>query len=156
MQREPLTIELVQWIHDEGLRGKIPRARMEHHVVIGRLTAEMLAILGCDDLELFTSVAVLEKMLFDHAISTDKLLDLSRLVCLPKSVYRSASRPNDSVVVVSLETLRANPILVPIHLGKQLGRSGPVVHWVSSCYAKDNPAIFERWNRDGLLIWSQK
>lgn len=156
MQREPLTNDLVKWIQDEGVKGTIPQARMEHHVVIGRLSAEMLTILGCDDLELFTSVAVLEKMLFDHGISVDKLTDLSRLVCIPQTVYKSASRPHDSVVVVSVETLRENPILVPIHLGKQLGRGGPVVHWVSSCYAKDNPAIFDRWERDGLLIWRQK
>lgn len=153
MQTEPLTHGLVTWIQASGLAGTIPPARMEHHVLIGRFTAEMLAILGCDDLEIRTSVAVLEKMMFDHAIGVPKLVNLHQLICTPQAVYRSASRPHDSIVVITLEVLRGAPIMATVHLNKRQARGQASVHWVTSCYAKDNPAIIQRWETDGLTIW---
>lgn len=156
MQRERLTDALVQWIHDEGVRGTIPAGRMNDHIVIGRFTAEMLAILQCNDRALVTSVSTLEKMMFDHAISAAKLKDLHRMICTPEKIFRSATHPTTSIVVMTIETLRHVPIIIPIHLEKPGATGKDPVHWVASAYAKDKPAMLAKWETSGLLMWKQK
>lgn len=156
MRREQLTDALVQWIHDEGVRGTIPEKRMSDHVVIGRFTPQMLAILGCNDRELVTSVSHLEKMMFDHAISAARLKNLHGIICTPEKIFRSASQPATSIVVMTIETLRYMPIIVPIHLDKPGATGKAPDHWVASAYAKDQPAMLAKWEARGLLMWQQK
>lgn len=150
-----LTDTLVDWIQTEGSKGLIQPNRLGDRVVIGRFTKDMLARLGCADLELVTSVSVLEKMMFDHGISASKLKSLHQTICTPERVYRSASHPQTSVVVMTLQRLGAKPILIPIWLNKASAAGKPAMHWVASGYVKDDPNIFTRWDAAGLLIWPQ-
>lgn len=144
---------LTEWIQTEGLKGSIPEARMNDRVVIGNFTSDLLQILQCPDHKLVTSVSVLEKMMFDHAVSARHLANLHGLICLPQKVFKSASHPNTSIVVMSNEEIRALPLLVAVHLNKSGARGKTPDHWVASAYAKDNPQILEAWEKKGLLIW---
>lgn len=155
MTREPLTADLVEWIRVTGQAGPIPPERMRATLIIGRLTQQMLALLKCEDLELITTISVLEKMIFDHGLRADHVCGLHGLICQPEKIFKSASRPETSVVIMSLETLRARPIILPIELGKRMAKGQPSVHWLSSGYAKDNPGMIDKWKRDGLLIWER-
>lgn len=155
MQREHLTDALVQWVHDEGSKGTIPAYRMDHHVVIGRFTTNMLTILNCADQELVTSVSVLEKMIFDHGISAAKLKSLHQTICQPQRIYKSATHPATSVVVMTMQNLGNKPILVPISISKPGPTGKQPVHWVASGYVKDDPNIFAKWDANGLLLWKQ-
>jgi Phage MuF-C-terminal domain len=152
---EQLNDTLVDWIQTEGSKGLIHPNRLDDRVVIGRFTQDMLKRLGCSDLELITSVSVLEKMMFDHGISANKLKTLHQTICMPQRVYRSASHPQTSVVVMTLQRLGAKPILIPIWLNKASAAGKPAMHWVASGYVKDDPNIFNKWDAAGLLIWSQ-
>ena len=155
MTREYLTEALVLWIQDEGAKGTIPASRMDHQVVIGRFTAQMLTVLNCADQELVTSVSVLEKMMFDHGVSATKLKSLHQTICQPQRIYRSATHTATSVVVVTMQNLNNKPILVPIWLSKAGPAGKSPVHWVSSGYVKDDPNIFATWEAKGLLLWKQ-
>lgn len=155
MARELLTAELVAWIKATGLAGPIPPDRMRAMLTIGRFTPEMLALLKCDDLELVTTISVLEKMIFDHGLREDHLCRLHGMICQPEKIFKSATRPDTSVVIMSLETLRAHPIILPIELSKPMAKGQPAVHWLSSGYAKDNQAMIAKWERDGYLIWER-
>ncbi len=154
--REQLTDSLVDWIQAEGSKGTIQPNRLDDRVVIGRFTQDMLSRLRCADLDLVTSVSVLEKMMFDHGISATKLKSLHQTICMPQRVYRSASHPQTSVVVMTLQNLGSKPILIPIWLNKASAAGKPAMHWVASGYVKDDPNIFAKWDAAGLLIWSQK
>lgn len=153
MRREKLTDELVQWIQDNGSNGTIPERRMDDHVIIGRFTAEVLTIIKCPDLELVTSVSVIEKMMFDHAISATKLKALHTIICQPERVYRSASHPDTSIVLMTMQRLGTRPIVIPIWLSKPGPTGKSPVHWIASGYAKDDPASFDKWDASGLLLW---
>ena len=155
MARELLTAELVAWISATGLAGPIPPIRMQSIVSIGRFTPEILAILKCADLELVTSIAVLEKMIFDHALKESHVTELHGLICAPTKIFKSATRPDTSVVVMSLETQRAHPIILPIEIGKAMSVKQAPVHWLSSGYAKDQQEVIAKWERNGLLIWEK-
>lgn len=154
MIREQITDELIQWIQDEGTKGAIPPTRMDDHVVIGRFTASILATLSVADLELVTSISVLEKMMFDHGISAAKLKPLHQVICTPVKIYRSATHPATSVVLMSTMVLGANPVLIPVWLNKPGPTGKPAVHWVSSAYVKTDPTVLPRWEANGLLVWS--
>lgn len=156
MRAEELTLELVEWVRDAGMAGDIPKDRLRAYVSLGRFSPEMLAILQCKDLELRTTIAVLEKMLFDHAISPKHLYGLNGLICQPEKVFKSKTRPDTSVVVMTIETLRALPIVVPIELNKTMAQGKAPVHWVSSAYAKDEPEALIRWEKEGLLLWKHR
>lgn len=155
MTRELLTPELVEWIRSTGQAGPIPPERMRAMLSIGRFTQEMLTLLQCQDLELVTTISVLEKMIFDHGLRADHLCRLHHLICRPEKIFKSASRPNTSVVIMSLETLREQPIILPLELEKPMAKGKAPVHWLSSGYAKDNQNIIAKWKRDGLLIWER-
>lgn len=155
MARELLTAELVAWISATGLAGPIPPIRMQDIVSIGSFTPEILTILKCADLELVTSIAVLEKMIFDHALKESHVSELHGMICKPEKIFKSATRPDTSVVVMSLETLRTHPIILPIELGKAMSQKKAPVHWLSSGYAKDQQEVIAKWERNGLLIWEK-
>lgn len=155
MRREPLSHALVDWIREEGLKGTIPPARYDDHVVVGRFSPDMLMVLACDDHELVTSISVLEKMMFDHAISAERVKGLHQLVCTPQKVFRSATHPDTSIVVLTPEELRGCPILVPVRLNHRSGAGKPLMHWVASAYAKDHPEMLAKWEQRGLLLWER-
>ena len=155
MTREQLTAELVAWIKNTGLAGPIEPDRMRAMLSIGRFSQEMLGLLQCEDLELVTTISVLEKMIFDHGLKEEHLCGLHGLICQPEKIFKSATRPDTSVVIMSLETLRERPIILPIELGKRMAKGKPSMHWLSSGYAKDNRDIIAKWKSDGLLIWER-
>jgi hypothetical protein len=151
--REQLTDDLVQWIQNEGTKGTIPPNRMDDHVVIGHFTETILTALNVDDLEIVTSISVLEKMMFDHGISAAKLKSLHQVVCTPVKIFRSATHPAESVVLLSTMVLGAKPVLIPVRLSKPGPAGKAAVHWISSAYVKEDPTVIQRWETNGLLIW---
>lgn len=156
MKREDLTPELIDWIYSSGMNKTIPDKRMADEVVIGRFTPQMLNILKCSDHLLLTSISHLEKMIFDHGLTASQLKRLHGIICQPEKIFQSASHPQTAVVVMTVEVLRAKPILVPIHLNKPGPAGKAPAHWVSSAYPKDHPEMLAKWAANGLLIWSQK
>lgn len=152
MKRTTLDENLAKQIRDASLNGQLGNDEKATRIAIGRFSQDMLEILQCKDLELETSVAVLDKMIFDHGIPASSLGRLSTLIETPQFIYKSATQ-TESVVVVSVEMLKAAPILIPIWIEKQGPKGKPNMHWVSSAYAKDDPNILARWDYQGLRIW---
>lgn len=156
MQRKLLTNELVDWVQSEGLKAAITPDDMGKHVIIGRFTDVMLSRLTCPDLEIVTSIAVLEKMIFTHGVTANHIKSLSQLICNPQEIFQSTSHPNDSVVIVTIENLAGNPILIPIWLNKPSRTGKQPDHWVSSAYPKTDPNVLVRWKKTGHQIWPKK
>jgi len=153
IEYEIFTPQMASWICAAGSSAEgIDAEKMRQIVSIGRFPADILTGIGCEDLEIVTTISVFEKMVFDHGIGTDILSRFHSILCAPKQIFNSASRPG-SVVVVTLEIQRGNPIIIPIQLSKPVGKYQPNVHWVSSAYAKDNPRQLQKWEKDGLLLW---
>lgn len=154
VEYEIFTPEMASWICAAGSSAEgIDEEKMRQIVSIGRFPPDILAGIGCEDLEIVATVSVFEKMVFDHGLGTDVLSRFHAVLCAPKQIFNSASRPG-SVVVITLEVQRGNPIIIPIQLSKSVGKYQPNVHWVSSAYAKDNPGQLQKWEKDGLLLWS--
>ncbi|WP_275075636.1 hypothetical protein [Providencia rettgeri] len=146
------TSEMARWIQTEGMNGSIEPKDMRRIVSIGRFSPCLLQSIGCNDLEIVTTISIIEKMIFDHAIGIDFLSTLHTIICTPKQIFRSASR-SDSVVVITFENQRGNPIIIPIQLNKEQAVGKNRVHWISSVYAKDNPNQLGVWEQKGLLLW---
>ncbi len=152
MKRLPLSDDLVDWVQEHGQAGTIPKDDYGNHVIIGNFSPSMLGILQVPDLQLVTSVSVMEKMMFDHAISGPTIKGLPALLSQPKSIYKSDMAVG-SVVIITLANLRGKPVVVPVRLGQHgaTGRAG--MHWVASAYAKDHTDQLQAWRDKGLLIW---
>lgn len=143
---------MTNWVKAEGLAGNLSSDQLSERIVVGQFSAHMQAVLKCPDLELVTSVAVLDKMMFDHGIGATQLAQLNQIISKPQRIYQSASHA-ESVVVVSVELLQQKPILVPIWINKAGPKGKPAMHWVSSAYTKDDPNVLTKWERDGLRLW---
>jgi hypothetical protein len=60
-------------------------------------------------------------------------------------------------VVVTIEMPDGkNPLLVAIRVDVPDSANKPNMHWMASAYAKDDPAVIERWEANGLLIWKRE
>ena len=116
-------------------------------------TPTYLLEIGFPSLELQIKASVIDKAHFDHGVSKGILQRLGDVLNSPKALYKSATVIN-TAVVVTLEQKNGNPLLVPIHPDKQVGRYR--VNVISSIYSKDNWSEVEpQWVEKGLLLWKR-
>lgn len=153
MQRQVLSGELVDWIAKTGMANALTPDEMSRYVAVGRFDVAMQRRLGCADFEVATSVAVLDKMMFDHGLPASRLKSLLEMVHDPLAIYRSATHPTSSVVIVSTQNLGSAPVLIPIWLNKQSRPGKQPIHWISSAYAKNDPHILRTWDTQGHKLW---
>lgn len=111
-------------------------------------TPEILQKQGFPDIDLVVTGKVIEKAFFDHAITRGALERAYGFICAPKAIYKSAT---DGAVVMTYEERKGNPLIIPLHANKQMGRD-VVANVIASMYYKEGNAE-ERWRRDGLLLW---
>lgn len=105
------------------------------------------------DRAVVTSVRLLVKVMEKHGLSPELTASLRALILKPIAVYESATERN-SIVVVTIEMPDGrNPLLVAIRVDVPDSANKPNMHWMVSAYAKDDPAIIQRWEANGLLIW---
>jgi len=130
---------------------------ISHHekvLILGHTPENLIKYASFDKLPLIVTGKVISKAVFDHAISTSILKRLPKIISEPKSIYKSANEhQSDSVVVLTLETQRGYPIVIPIIKNKLVGRS--TVNMVTSVYAKEGVDPELRWRSKGLLLWSR-
>lgn len=136
-------------------QGRLTNDDLRHQVAIGRFTKETCTRLNIQDRVLVTSVSLLVKIMTKHNLTPAVVASLSDAINAPVAAYLSDTERN-SIVVVTLEKPDgSNPLVVPFRVDVADSANKPNMHWMVSAYAKDDPAILERWERKGLLIWKQ-
>lgn len=106
-----------------------------------------------EGLDLVIKAKTVGKMHFDHAVPRGVIERLPEILDTPKAIYHSASGAvGSAVVVMTFETQRGYPLIVPIHAKKPIGRNR-FCNEVTSMYAKEGPNPEEKWVKAGLLIW---
>lgn len=113
-------------------------------------TPQFLLDNGFPALPLKIKGAVIDKAHFDHGITRGVLERLAEIITTPKALYKSAT-VQGTAVVITFEMKAGNPILVPIHGNKPVGRA--LANLVASVYAKDAADVEIKWKKEGLLLW---
>jgi len=142
-----------------------PFARDVRSLIAGRLdksrmveicsTPTALSVAGLKALPLFVRPSVLEKVIIHkHGLSPESVGRLPDELRNPVAIFKSDTRPHDSVVVVVDLWLENHPVVVAIAIGQAVARTTANV--VTSVYSKQHHAAFEKWLKDGLLLWSDK
>lgn len=144
---------LVDLIIKEELQGKPSHERL---IKLGKTPNYLIDHAGFPALELAIKGSVITKACFDHGIATSMLKRLPDIVANPKCLFKSASRPEESVVVLTFEVKgKAElPIIVPISRNMSVGREN--VNLVASIYGKEGPNPEQKWKTQGLLIYEFK
>jgi len=153
MKRHKLSQQLVLDIQQAGLKGTATDQERRNQVLLGRFPQHLLIALKIPDLEIVTSVAIIEKMIFDHGLTAPLITDLHNLICTPSAIYQSASQ-HASIVVVTVQVARQVPVIAAIHIDKPDSTGKRNVHWLASAYPKDHPEMLDRWQKQGLLLWT--
>ncbi|AQW69995.1 hypothetical protein B2J77_18030 [Pseudomonas parafulva] len=106
-------------------------------------------------LDLVVKGKTVGKMHFDHGIPCGVIERLPQILNAPRAIYRSANQAvqgGGSIVLMTFETHRGYPLIVPVHARKQIGR-GRFYNEVVSMYAKEGPNPEAKWKAAGLLLW---
>lgn len=140
----------VDLIIKASMEGK-PRHEVVLHV--GK-TPELLISYGLPDLPLVITGRTIDKIFFDHGITKGVIERLHGLVSSPMTIYRAAPPHQSGSVVVTLETHRGCPVIIPIRASKQFGRSY-FANEITSMYAKEGESFDKRWLSAGLLLWAK-
>ena len=154
MKQHKLSIELVRGIQKAALEGSASDQERRNQVLLGRFPQNLLDALKVPDLEIVTSVSIIEKMIFEHGLTPPVIADLHNLVCVPNAVYQSATQ-GDSIVVLTIQITRQLPVIAAIKIDKPDSAGKPNIHWLASAYPKDHTEMFNRWEKLGLLLWQQ-
>ncbi len=141
---------LVDVIIRDELNGKPCHERL---LILGSTPNFLVEHADFPDLNLAIKARTIAKACFDHGMPQSLLKRLPDVIDRPKSLYKSATHSEDSVVVLTFETkgLSNFPVIIPIHREKAVGR-GPKYNLVASVYAKEGPNPELRWRTGGLLI----
>ncbi len=154
MRQHNLSLELIRNIQRAASDGTASDQERRNQVLLGRFPEHLLTALKIPDLEIVTSVAIIEKMIFEHGLTAPVIADLHNLVCTPNAVYQSATQ-GDSIVVLTIQITRQLPVIAAIKLDKPDSAGKPNIHWLASAYPKDHTEMFNRWQKQGLLLWQQ-
>ena len=142
---------LIDAIIKDEMRGS---PRHELVIMLGPTPKKLLEHAGLPNLEIAVTGKVIGKACFDHGINTSVLKRLEDIINNPKGIYRSANpHQTDSVVVLTFESQRASPIIIPIRHSQRIGRTG-TYNLVTSIYGKEGPDPETIWTRQGLKLWS--
>lgn len=152
MKRIHLSLDLANEVQADGLKGTLDDQMRRNQVLLGRLPSNMLTGLNVPDLELVTSVATVEKMIFDHGLTPAIIASLHGHICAASAVYKSATH-GDTIVVLTMQIARGHPVIAAIRLNKPDSFMKPNIHWLASAYPKDHHDMIIQWGRQGLLLW---
>lgn len=155
MKQLNLSLELVRDIQRAGLEGTASHQDLRNQVLLGRFPQHLLDALKIPDLEIVTSFAIIEKMIFEHGLTPSVIANLHNLVCTPHAIYQSATHQSDSIVVLTIQITRQLPVLAAIKLDKPDSAGKRNIHWLASAYPKDHTDMLNRWQKDGLLLWQK-
>ncbi len=153
MRQHQLSLDLVRDIQRKGVDGTINNQDRRDQARLGRFPQPLLLALQIPDLEIVTSVAIIEKMIFDHGLPPTVIANMHSLICTPSAVYQSATH-GDSIVVLTMQVTRQLPVVAAVKLDKPDAAGRPNLHWLASAYPKDHSAMLQHWRNQGLLIWS--
>lgn len=117
-------------------------------LVLAKASPKPFILSGMNDLPIVTTGKVIDKAHFDHGLPESMLSQLPELLADPVMIFKSDTEHNGYVVVTD-KFYRGQPVIAAIHADKAIGRTE--VNFVSTSFPKDNPAIFEKWEKDGLL-----
>jgi Phage MuF-C-terminal domain len=150
--RSQMSSDLTTTILANSTSGKLTVEQRGNQILLGKFPEPVLTALAIDDLDVVTSVSVIEKIMTKHALSPGLAANIHSLICAPLAVYASASK-GDSIVVVSTTLVGASPLIAAIVVNTPDAFMKGRMHWMTSAYPKDNAAIFAKWEADGLLLW---
>tara|TARA_B100000446_G_scaffold165588_1_gene168089 strand:+ start:496 stop:945 length:450 start_codon:yes stop_codon:yes gene_type:complete len=124
----------------------------EHILTLGETPDFLIEHAGFPNLKLVIKASTIVKACFDHGMPPSLLKRLPDVIGSPKSLYKSATHSEDSVVVLTLERKGRSdaPIIIPIHREKRVGRGQ--YNLVASIYAKEGPDPEDKWGKQGLLL----
>jgi Phage MuF-C-terminal domain len=142
---------LVDAIIESSLQGRAVAKEQ-----IGQLgsTPQLLQRLGLPSLPLGIKGKVIEKVVMDHGIPKSMLKRLHQIVADPQAIYRAVAPHPVGVVILSFEITGLGSVIVSIASKQQVGRER-WMNLVTSMYAKEDKAAFERWKAAGQLVWAK-
>lgn len=152
-----LSERLLETILAKHNQGSLSNDEMRSHVLIGQLSSSVASNANIAELEVWTSVNVLVKVMTrpNHELSPATLSQLPDHIHKCKAVFGSDTTPG-SVVVLTLEQHQGDPVLVTLKLNTQKPTGKGNAHWMTSAYPKQNHAVkFVEWEGKGLLIWGK-
>lgn len=115
-------------------------------------TPQVLLKVGFQQRRLILKGNVVGKIFFDHAIPQGQIERLPSVIASPKAIYRSATRPQDTVVVMTFDFQAGDPVAVFVRSETSYGRE--IVNEIVSMYGKSGPDPEAKWTRDGLCLWA--
>lgn len=114
-------------------------------------TPEILMQFGFTQRRLILKGKAVGKIFFDHAIVQRLIEKIPDMVASPKAIYKSASRPDETVVVMTYELQRGHPIVIVVAKDQPYGRD--TVNEVVTMYGKEEPDVEANWTRRDLRLW---
>ena len=118
---------------------------------LGQTPQTLIDHAGFDDLELVIKASTVDKVHFDHGISQSVIQRIPLILQAPKAIYASATHP-DSAVVMTYELQNGQPVIMPVHKNKTVGRNR-TCNEVTSMLGKGGHDPEIRWKNQGLLLW---
>lgn len=155
--RFPLSQALLEAILEKHNDKSLSNDEMRSHVKIGKISSAMASNARISELEVWTSVEVLVKVMTrpKHELSPAMLAELLDHIHNCKAVFNSDTTPG-SVVILTLEQHQGDPVILALKLDTQKATKKGKTHWMTSAYPKQNHAQkFAEWDAKGLLIWGE-
>jgi soluble lytic murein transglycosylase-like protein len=117
-------------------------------LVLAKQSPQVFTLSGMNDLPVITLGRVIDKAHFDHGLPEAMLQRLPELLADPVMVFESDTEKNGYVVVTEVFH-KGNPVIAAVHANRLIGRTE--VNFISTSLPKDNPLIFDKWLKGGLL-----
>ncbi len=151
-KRFPLSADLTATIVAGSNASTLTNDDRRHQVLIGRFPGDVCRALNIPDLDVVTSVAVIEKIMIKHGLTSQVVAGLHGMICRPLAVYNSASK-GDSIVIVSMTVIGGDPLIASIVTDTPDAAKKSNMHWLTSAYPKENRHKLVEWEANGLLLW---
>lgn len=87
----------------------------------------------------------------DHVATFEHFINLADNLNSPVAIFKSKTEKDALVVLTELITHKEKPLLVAIHLNDSFK-----IFKIASVYSKTNKNIFDKWRKEGLLIYKKK
>lgn len=113
----------------------------------------ILATLGMSEKKpIVISPGKLKQILEKHNIPLDLIVKAFNEIKNPLMVFKSQTRPNDSIIVITKILVSGKPVIATVYVDRSTRGS----HAISSVYIKDRFDSIYKWIEKGLLLYLNK
>jgi antirestriction protein ArdC len=87
----------------------------------------------------------------DHIAEWHHFINLPDYINRPVAIFKSKSIAAAYIVLTELRNHKNKPLIVALHINKSFAISK-----IASVYSKNNFSIYEKWEKEGLLLYKRK